>query len=211
MPPLTGVFTAQGSGVLTCTPISNIEYAGNTSTILLLNLQCSKHLRIYCCSFDSTFEYSDVDPFVGSNNVQLNESTDKCQRRREQYSAMPEVQKSILLSKKRENYQRRKVIMNCTGGSNGDGNTNVGNDHIHDAYGLFEPDVHQTNGTYIIIVHFSICALIIYGIYIEPICLLLVSLDIVTDCLDTLQQNEAENGEPDEEARILAEKGIYYA
>ena len=100
------------------------------------------------------------------------------------------------------------------GGSNEDGNNNVGNDHVDDAYGLFEPeeeDVHQTNGTYIIIVHFSISALIIYGIYIEPICLLPVSVDIVTDCLDTLQQNEAENGEPDEEARMLAEKGIYYA
>ena len=93
----------------------------------------------------------DVEAFVGSNNLEIAGGEDRRKRRREQYSAMPEVQKSILLSRKREYYERRKVVRDCTGGTTEDPDSIVGNDQTDDAYGIFEPDVHQPNfdGTYI--------------------------------------------------------------
>lgn len=116
--PHSGFFTVQESGILTATPICNMQHA-------------------------------DMDPCVGSNNVELNGSVDILQRRREQYFSMPEVQRSIVLSKKRDNYERRKVIRDCMGGINEDPNNIVCNDQTNDAYGIFEPDVHQPVGTYI--------------------------------------------------------------
>jgi hypothetical protein len=61
----------------------------------------------------TAFVHSDVNPVVGSNILKETRDADIRHRRREQYSAMSEVHKDILLSKKREYYKRSKVVAEC--------------------------------------------------------------------------------------------------
>jgi hypothetical protein len=59
------------------------------------------------------FVHSDVGPVVGSNILRQTVHAAMRQRRREQYSAMSEVDKDILLTKKREYYKGSKVVREC--------------------------------------------------------------------------------------------------
>jgi hypothetical protein len=98
-----------------CTPNSTIHNGGNASP--LLNKHFTLIWRCFRTILDNVyfnaFGHSGVEPVVGSNIFKQNGDANIRQRRREQYSAMTEVQKDILLTKKREYYKRSKVAREC--------------------------------------------------------------------------------------------------